>query len=95
MPKMILPPRLTMALGGYIRETIIPYGEGEGEAFPYRNVIVGNPSDEPVKIEVPVYDRGWIERHRKLGLIVVPVNVEDDFVGLFNMVREKVRRSKG
>ena len=94
MPKMILPPKLTMALGGYIRETVVPYSEDEAEAFPYRNVIVGNPTDKPVKIEVPVYDKGWIERHRKLGLIVVPVNVEDDFVGLFNMVREKVRRSK-
>ena len=95
MPKMILPPRLTMALGGYIRETVVPYSEEEAEAFPYRNVIVGNPRDEPVKIEVPAYDRGWIDRHRELGLIVVPVNLEDDFVGLFNMVREKVRRSKG
>ncbi|HIP16648.1 MAG TPA: hypothetical protein EYG87_00665 [Methanothermococcus okinawensis] len=94
MPKMILPPRLTMALGGYIRETVVPYSKDEAEPFPYRNVIVGNPTDKPVKIDVPVYDKEWIDRHRKLGLIVVPVKVEDDFVGLFNMVRKMVKGSK-
>ena len=46
-----------------------------------------------IKIEVPVYDEGWIERHKKLGLIVVPVNEDDDFVGLFQMVREKVKKA--
>ena len=93
MPKMVLLPKLTMALGGYIRETVMPYGENEAKPFPYRNVIVGNPTDEPIKIEVPVYDEGWIERHKKLGLIVVPVNEDDDFVGLFQMVREKVKKA--
>ncbi|MBW9222518.1 energy-converting hydrogenase B subunit EhbP [Methanothermococcus sp. SCGC AD-155-C09] len=93
MPKMVLLPKLTMALGGYIRETVVPYSNDEVEAFPYRNVIVGNPTDEPIKIDVPAYDKEWVERHRELGLIVVPVSVEDDFVGLFNMVREKVNRS--
>jgi len=93
MPKMVLLPRMTMALGGYIRETIFPYEGDDVKPFPYRNVIVGNPTDEPIKIEVPVYDEGWIERHRKLGLIVVPVNEDDDFVGLFQMVKEKVKKA--
>ena len=90
MPKMVLLPRHVMALGGYIRERSLPYGNYE---FPYRNIIVGNPKDEPVKIEVPVYDIDWIKRHKELGLIVVPVKEDDDFVGLFNMVREKVKRA--
>ncbi|ADC69305.1 Energy-converting hydrogenase B, subunit P [Methanocaldococcus sp. FS406-22] len=93
MPKMVLLPRMTMALGGYIRETIFPYEGDDVKPFPYRNVIVGNPTDEPIKIEVPVYDEDWIERHRKLGLIVVPVNEDDDFVGLFQMVKEKVKKA--
>jgi energy-converting hydrogenase B subunit P len=93
MPKMVLLPRMTMALGGYIRETTFPYDDKDIKPFPYRNVIVGNPTDEPIKIEVPVYDEGWIERHKKLGLIVVPVNEDDDFVGLFQMVREKVKKA--
>ncbi|MEO2116861.1 MAG: energy-converting hydrogenase B subunit P [Methanocaldococcus sp.] len=94
MPKMVLLPRMTMALGGYIRETTFPYeGDDEVKPFPYRNVIVGNPTDEPIKIEVPAYDEGWIERHKKLGLIVVPVNEDDDFVGLFQMVKEKVKKA--
>ena len=93
MPKMVLLPKLTMALGGYIRENVIPYDNDDIEAFPYRNVIVGNPTEDPIKIDVPAYDREWIERHRELGLIVIPVSIEDDFVGLFNMIKEKVNKS--
>ena len=40
MPKMVLLPRMTMALGGYIRETIFPYEGDDVKPFPYRNVIV-------------------------------------------------------
>jgi energy-converting hydrogenase B subunit P len=93
MPKMVLLPRMTMALGGYIRETTFPYDDKDIKPFPYRNVIVGNPTDEPIKIEVPVYDEGWIERHKKLGLVVVPVNEDDDFVGLFYKVKEMVKKA--
>ena len=93
MPKMVLLPKLTMALGGYIRETAMPYGKDEAKPFPYRNVIVANPTDEPIKIDVPAYDDEWVERHKNLGLIVVPVSVEDDFVGLYKMVQEKVKRA--
>ena len=93
MPKMVLLPKLTMALGGYIRETTMPYNEDEAEPFPHRNVIVGNPTNEPIKIDVPAYNDGWIERHKDLGLIIVPVSENDDFVGLYKMVLEKVKRS--
>lgn len=96
MPKMVLLPKLTMALGGYIRETITPYNKEDNvKPFPYRNVIVGNPTDEPIKIDVPAYDEEWVERHRKLGLIVVPVSSEDDFVGLYRMVKSKVSNGDG
>ncbi|ABR56755.1 energy-converting hydrogenase B subunit P [Methanococcus aeolicus] len=94
MPKMVLLPKLTMALGGYIRETTMPYTEDEAKPFPHRNVIVGNPSNEPIKIDVPAYDDGWVERHKNLGLIVVPVSEDDDFVGMYKMVLEKVKRSE-
>jgi energy-converting hydrogenase B subunit P len=42
---------------------------------------------------VPAYDDEWVERHKNLGLIVVPVSVEDDFVGLYKMVQERVKRA--
>ncbi len=90
MPKMVILPKMVLALGGYIRETVFPYKDEDIKPFPYRNVIVGNPLDEPVKIEVPVYDESWIEEHKKLGLIIVTVDEDDDFVGLFNMVKNKV-----
>ncbi|ENN96070.1 Energy-converting hydrogenase B subunit P [Methanocaldococcus villosus KIN24-T80] len=92
MPKMILYPKKVMALGGYIRETAFPYKDVE--PFPYRNVIVANPLDEPIKIDVPAYDKDWVERHRKLGLIVVPVTEKDDFISLFLMVKEKIKKSE-
>ena len=53
MPKMVLLPRMTMALGGYIRETTFPYDDKDIKPFPYRNVIVGNPTDEPNKDRSP------------------------------------------
>ena len=91
---MVLLPKLTMALGGYIRETVMPYRDDEATPFPYRNVIVGNPTNEPIKIDVPAYNDGWIERHKKLGLIIVPITENDDFVGLYKMVLEKVKQSE-
>ncbi|NPA62735.1 MAG: hypothetical protein GXN95_04180 [Methanococci archaeon] len=90
MPKMVLLPKMTMALGGYIRETLFPYEGDDIKPFPFRNVIVGNPTNEPIKMDVPVYSEDWIEKHRKLGLIVVPVKEDDDFVGLFYKVKSLV-----
>jgi len=36
---------------GYIVETY----------FPYRNIIVVNPTEEPIKIDVPIFSEEWIE----------------------------------
>ncbi|WP_423791916.1 energy-converting hydrogenase B subunit EhbP [Methanocaldococcus indicus] len=93
MPKMVILPKMVLALGGYIRETVFPYTDVEGlKPFPYRNIIVGNPLNESVKIEVPVYDEDWIEKHKQLGLIIVTVNEDDDFVGLFKKVKYMVSK---
>ncbi|BAZ99252.1 MULTISPECIES: energy-converting hydrogenase B subunit P [Methanothermobacter] len=75
--KMVIRPRHMISLGGYIVEL----------EFPYRNLIVVNPTDEHIKIEVPVFDEGWIEEHRKLGLKIVPVGDDDNYLSLWR--REK------
>ncbi|BAM70376.1 conserved hypothetical protein [Methanothermobacter sp. CaT2] len=75
--KIVIRPRHMISLGGYIVEL----------EFPYRNLIVVNPTDEHIKIEVPVFDEGWIEEHRKLGLKIVPVGDDDNYLSLWR--REK------
>ena len=43
--------------------------------FPYRNLIVINKTSEPIKIE--------IEEHRELGLEVIPVSKEDNYLKMW------------
>ncbi|WP_370004589.1 energy-converting hydrogenase B subunit P [Methanothermobacter sp. KEPCO 2] len=75
--KMVIRPHHMISLGGYIVEL----------EFPYRNIIVVNPTDEHIKIEVPVFDEDWIEEHRELGLRIIPVRDEDNYLSLWR--REK------
>ncbi|MDI9614838.1 energy-converting hydrogenase B subunit P [Methanothermobacter sp.] len=75
--KMVIRPHHMISLGGYIVEL----------EFPYRNLIVVNPTDEHIKIEVPVFDEDWIEEHRELGLRIIPVRDEDNYLSLWR--REK------
>lgn len=75
--KMVIRPHHMISLGGYIVEL----------DFPYRNIIVVNPTDEHIKIEVPVFDEDWIEEHRELGLRIIPVRDEDNYLSLWR--REK------
>jgi energy-converting hydrogenase B subunit P len=76
-----------VSVGGYIVET----------EFPYRNLIVVNPTDEPIKIEIPVFDEEWIEEHRQLGLEITPITEEDSFLSNFRKAKiklEKLRKEK-
>ena len=66
-------PKHMVSLGGYIVET----------RFPYRNLIVINKTSEPIKIEIPVFDESWIEEHRELGLEVIPVSKEDNYLKMW------------
>jgi energy-converting hydrogenase B subunit P len=75
--KMVIRPHHMISLGGYIVEL----------EFPYRNIIVVNPTDEHIKIEVPVFDEDWIDEHRELGLRIIPVRDEDNYLSLWR--REK------
>ncbi|MGB9837348.1 MULTISPECIES: energy-converting hydrogenase B subunit P [unclassified Methanothermobacter] len=75
--KIVIRPHHMISLGGYIVEL----------EFPYRNLIVVNPTDEHIKIEVPVFDEDWIDEHRELGLRIIPVRDEDNYLSLWR--REK------
>ncbi len=73
-----------MSLGGYIIET----------EFPYRNVIVVNPTEEPIKLEVPVFTEDWIEEQSKLGLELTPLTDEDNYLSHFRKAKAKLDKLK-
>jgi len=80
--KIVIRPHHIISLGGYIVEW----------DFPYRNLIVVNPTDEHIKIEVPVFNEDWIEEHRKLGLRIVPVEEDDNYLSLWRREKSKLER---
>ena len=82
--KIVIRPLHIMSLGGYIVET----------DFPYRNVIVVNPTEEPIKLEVPVFDAEWLEEQRKLGLELTPLTEEDNYLCKFRKAKAKLEKLK-
>jgi energy-converting hydrogenase B subunit P len=82
--KIVMRPYNIISLGGYIVEV----------DFPYRNIIVVNPTAEPIKMEVPVFDESWIEEHRELGLIITPVTYDDNYLGLFRQEKAGLDKIK-
>lgn len=75
--KFVVRPQHVVSLGGYIVE----------RNFPYRNVILVNKTDEPIKAEIPVFDEEWVDEHRDLGLDVILVEEEDSFLSLFRKAK--------
>lgn len=82
--KFVMMPYHIISLGGYIVEW----------DFPYRNLIVVNKTSEPIKMEIPVFDEEWIHEHRDLGLDVIPVTLNDNFLSMWKRAHaelDKVR----
>ncbi|NYB27482.1 MAG: energy-converting hydrogenase B subunit EhbP [Methanobacteriaceae archaeon] len=82
--KFVVTPFHIISVGGYIVET----------DFPYRNIIVVNPTEEPIKIDIPIFSEDWIERHRDLGLEIIPVKEEDTFLSNFRRAKVKLDKLK-
>jgi energy-converting hydrogenase B subunit P len=82
--KFVVRPMHIVSVGGYIVET----------QFPYRNLIVVNPTDEPIKMEIPVFTEDWIEEHSQLGLEITPVNESDSFLKKFRKAKIKLDKLK-
>lgn len=86
--KFVVRPQHILSMGGYIVET----------DFPYRNVIVVNPTLEPIKIEVPIFHEDWVEEHRQLGLEITPLTEKDNYLSNFRKAKiklEKLKEKKG
>lgn len=82
--KFVLRPQHIVSMGGYIVEW----------DFPYRNLIVVNSTLEPIKIDVPIFDESWIEEHRQLGLEVIPITEEDNYLSNFRKAKAKLEKLK-
>jgi len=82
--KFVVRPLHIISVGGYIVET----------DFPYRNVIVVNPTSEPIKIDIPIFSEDWVEHHRELGLEVIPITEEDSFLSTFKKAKAKLEEIK-
>lgn len=71
--KFVMRPYHIVSLGGYIVEW----------DFPYRNLIIVNKTNEPIKVEIPVFSEEWIDDHRALGLEVIPVTDDDTYLSMW------------
>ncbi|MBI5679731.1 MAG: energy-converting hydrogenase B subunit EhbP [Methanobacterium sp.] len=83
--KFVVRPQHIISVGGYIVEV----------DFPYRNIIVVNPTEEPIKIDVPIFSTEWIDEHRKLGLEITPTKDEDSFLRTWRKTKAKLDKIKG
>jgi energy-converting hydrogenase B subunit P len=79
MPKVAIRERHVITLGGWVVE--------HRANLPYRDYVVGNPFDEPVKIEAPIYSEEGIKALQDMGLIVEPV-------ASYDLLIEKLKKVK-
>jgi energy-converting hydrogenase B subunit P len=83
--KFVVRAQHIVSLGGYIVE----------RNFPYRNLILVNKSEEPIKVEIPVFSEEWIDEHRQLGLEVIPVDEDDNFLNLYRKAKADLDKFLG
>ena len=81
--KFVVDAHHIISLAGYIVE----------RNFPYRNIIVVNKTDEPIKVEIPVFYENWIQEHRDLGLEIIPVGHKDNFLKLYKRAHADLKNS--
>jgi hypothetical protein len=79
MPRIAIRPKAVINLGGWVCERKL--------TIPYRDYVIGNPFDEPVKISSPIYTMDDIKAIEDLGLIVEPVAATDRLVDKLNKVK--------
>jgi len=79
MPKLVIHERHVVTLGGWIVEN--------RTNLPYRDYVIGNPFNEPVKVETPIYSIEDIKTIEVLGLIVEPLAPYDRLIDKLNKVK--------
>jgi len=79
MPKIAIRGKDVVNLGGWVLE--------HRAKLPYRDYVIGNPFNEPVKIEAPIYSLEGVKAIEELGLIVEPVSSYDILTDKLKKVR--------
>ncbi len=79
MTKIVIQGKHAINLGGWVVEKIAN--------LPYRDYVVGNPFNEPVKIDAPIYSIDGIRALSDMGLIVEPVSTHDRLIEKLKKVR--------
>ncbi|KYK38015.1 MAG: energy-converting hydrogenase B subunit EhbP [Theionarchaea archaeon] len=82
MCKFVLASKKVQNLGGYIVEN--------HSDFPFRDLIVGNKTDENIKIPVPVYTMEEVEKIKELGVITYYMQPGESLVEAIQKVRDQV-----
>ena len=82
MCKFIVPAKKVQNLGGYVVEN--------HTKFPFRDLIVGNPFDENVKIPVPVYTMEEVKKIKELGLITYEMQEGESLAEVLQKVKDQV-----
>jgi hypothetical protein len=85
MPKIAIRGKDMINLGGWVLE--------HRAKLPYRDYVIGNPFDEPVKIEAPIYSLEGVKAIEELGLIVEPVSSHDLLIEKLKKVRALIEGS--
>ena len=85
MPKIAIRGKDVINLGGWVVE--------HRANLPYRDYVIGNPFDEPVKIEAPIYSIEGIKAIEELGLIVEPVSAYETLTEKLKKVKSLIESS--
>lgn len=83
MAKFILFPKDVQNMGGYIVENVAKLG--------YRDIIVGNPTDEPIKIDIPVYNEDIVKNYEQLGVVVYRMKTDESLTSALEKVKAVVK----
>jgi energy-converting hydrogenase B subunit P len=81
--KYVFEPGKVINLGGYICEIVAH--------LPYRDLVVGNPFNEPIKIDVPIYSEQMVDAIKEKGLVVREVAEGEDLVIAINRVKMVIK----
>ncbi|NMC60581.1 MAG: energy-converting hydrogenase B subunit EhbP [Candidatus Methanofastidiosa archaeon] len=86
MAKFILFPKDVQNMGGYIVENVAKLG--------YRDIIVGNPTEEPIKIDIPIYNEEIVKSYEQLGVVVYRMKNEESLIASLDKVKAIVKTDR-
>jgi len=86
MTKLLIEAKTVMNLGGYVVERIAN--------LPYIDVIIGNPLNEDVKIDAPIYSAEDLEKIKKLGLFVEGIDGKKPLKECLEEMKKRVEKEK-